>query len=533
MPLRMTRTKIEVEELKIGPLKGKAPFEDYQYQDLVRVYNRSYIGLRHGMGLGKGYITISAINEMRKRRGIKKVLYLTSGSGVYNLWKEFQVFSDIPVERIAIGGVKNRRPFDQDVDIILCSHRSFLLMSDEYQKDKDPKVKSYRTTPIPILKWLGEDAGILVVDECHFMNNMKARQTKALHLISDNFKYIYPASGTPADKPEKWYALLKLMDYDLVHNKNYYDWLAEYAILGTQYSDWAIKYFKPSKLQELNEIVSQNWISRTADDCLILPDHHVKNVFVPFDEKHKAIYQLFVNLNITAIREEMQFIDPNYMFTKFPFFMLAIENPEMILSRMEYLIEKLPEEDIIKLTALINKFDFEKHHSKIPVLKELLEEHEDSKIIIWTYHPSTAEHIASLLDKKHPYIIHGETKLPRGMSRDEFKDQMITEFQASKTRNILIAGIPVLNSSVSIVKANVQIYFENTFNFTDTSQSSKRIYRPKQEKEVYTYNLIIDKSINVSQYDNIEGKDTFNKNFGSKDYMDLTDLKKLFNVEGK
>jgi len=539
MGIRITRDTIPREHLKVPPLVGKSPYEDFQFEDVNRIYRFSSVGLRQEQGTGKGWITISAIDQMYKKRNIKKVLYLTSGPGVYNMKKAFKMFSDIPHERITIANKNNRKPFIQDYDVVIASHRSFLLVQDAYQKEINPGIKDpTKKTPMPLEQWIGECDGVIVVDECHHMTNPKSRGVKALMLVAPHFKYRYPASGTPADKPEKWYSLLKFMDDDLVKGKNYYEWLTEYAVMGTKWSPWAIAYFKPNKLQELNTIISQNWIDRKASDCLVLPPHKEKKMYIEFTRKHEAVYRLFVELNVRAVQKEKGYVDNDLLFSKFPFLMLAIENPEMILNRMEYLKDILPETDIFNLINAIDQFNFKEDHSKLQPLMDLLEEHEGSKIIIWTYHPSTANYLAEILKDKRPHILHGEIPIPKGMTTDEYKDKVISEFKykahmtGEVPRDILIAGIPVLNSSVTIVESNVQIYFETTFNYTNTDQSKKRIYRAGQDKEVHTYYLIMDNSLNVAQYENIGIKDIFNKMFGVDSSLNLTQIQDLFTMEG-
>jgi len=510
---------VDVKDLKCPPIKGKHPYENYQLEDLSKCYSTNRFALFLEQGTGKSWILITLCDLLKKYRGIKKVVFLTSSSGVYNIKKEFSRFSDIT--NITTGGVLNRRPFDDDVDVIIMNYRSFLLVSDDYQKDKNPCIKNYRKTPIPIEEWLNKDPGILILDESHNISNPKARQTKAVQLISPYFEYIYDSTGTPADMEQKYYSQLKILDPFLVKNLSYYEWLEEYFVLGDRYSQYRVIKIKSSKALELQKTVDSICSRRFADDVLELPEQYTRNYYVELTDIQRRIYQKVVLTKLEEIQNSFGYLSSHELRNTFPYLMSSIDNPKLLLKHLDKFDSSMAD--------MVNSFEF-KDHSKIEALQDILISHANSKIVIWTSHPSVGYELASLLGGYHPLVINGEVPLPRGYSLDQLKGKIVDQFQTDPQYKILIAGIEVMNSSVSLVSATIQIIFDSTFNYTEYDQALKRVRRIGQDKPVFTYKIIADNSLDVFRNKNLEQKDFINKKFLSKEYIDQQTAKQIFNM---
>jgi SNF2 family DNA or RNA helicase len=537
---RKYRSLLNRIDLKVPPFKGRTPYEDYQYEDVMYLTTRNRFALFNEQGTGKSYELISALDYYRRENMVHKVLVITSNSGVYNMKKEFEKFSGFDPSRLAIAGVNNREPFHPDVDVVVCNYRSFLLISDhaylQEHPDKKPTKKSeredgeksklsYRKCPLPLQQWIGEGSAALILDESHYIANSKARQTKAIMMSAPYFDYRYLASGTPADKEEKFYTQLKILDPSLVHNMTYSEWLEEYAVVGTRWSPWALDHFKPEKLPDLQKIVSDNCVRRFSGQVLDLPENFIYPIYVPFTDLQKDIYHKCVKEKIYRIQEEEGAVTARSIANSFQHLILAIDNPKLLLKHEDKL--KNPQ-----LISLIESFDFQKDHSKVEAVKELIELHPDSKIIVWNSHPSVSAELAILLKEYNPLVINGESVIPKGMSMEQFKDSIVKKFQTDVKHRVLIAGLQVLNTAVTIVEANIQIVFDCNFNFVEYSQALKRIDRIGQTKQVRTYVIVVDESLDVVRKLNIEGKDDLNRNFLTTQYVTQDQLVGVFNMKG-
>lgn len=515
------RIPFTYEDLKTPPIVGKSPYEEFQREDLQKALNRNRFALFLDVGTGKSWIILSTLKILKSRGKLGKILYITSNSGVYDIKEKFLKFTDISEDRITIGNKNNRKPFDLDCDVIICNYRSFLLISDEYQKDKDKKgkkTKGYRSTPIPVASWIGDSPACCVLDESHNIAIPTSRQTKAIHLIKEYFHYRYLLSGTPADKEEKYYSQLKFLDDTLVNNYSYYEWLDYYANLGNRFSQYAITSFKPKKLKELQDIVNEVCSRRLGEDVLSLPPNLIRELEIPMSPLQEEIYQTFIKDQLKKIRNSQGSISSNDFKNIFPHLMMSIDNPEALDT------SKI---DNPKLVSLIQKFKYNKDHPKVEVLLDILADHSDSKIIIWTSHPSVGFNISELLEEKKPFILNGEIKIPSSMTKEEYKNSVVNEFKESKTRHILIAGTQVLNTAVTIVEANVQIYVDTDYNYTTTEQSIARIYRIGQKQKVFTYKILIKNSLDITRNEILKNKDYLNKYFLSSEYIDQNTLQSI------
>lgn len=522
--IQETGVTFEENELKASFKKGKKPFEDYQEKDIKKAISHTAFALNWDMGLGKSFASSSIMHILRKRRHAQKVLILTSASGVINLSKELVKFSSYSENDISVGDKFNRRPFD-DVSkkVIICNYRSFLLISDEYQKSINAGVKRYKKTPIPIEKWLDEEEGIVLLDESHHIADPSSRISHVLHLIAPYFKFRYTMTGTPADKEEKYYSQLKFLDKGLVRNLSYSDWCSYYFNVGTKYNPYQVLGPKDDKIRELIYYVKKYSITRFSEDVLDLPDNIIHEVFVKFSPKLEKIYQLYIIEKLKNIQSKREGTIPmNDVSNFFQKMIISIDNPLMLK----------PEAMTPEIQKEVKGFNFLKDHPKLEALEDIIDKHHGEKVIVWTSHPSVAE-ILHEKYKDSSLVINGETEVPKGMSRDQLKTSVVDEFKSSKTKNILFAGIQVLNTSITIVEATVNVYFDTHFNYTEFSQSIKRIHRIGQTKRCNTYILIIDESLDVVRRNMMKDKDFIMKNFGNESYLNSKSAQDLFTMKGE
>lgn len=522
-----TNIRFSEDELKVPHKKGKHPHEDYQLDDLTTAIAHNYHGLLQEQGCGKSWLMSSVLTLLKKHKGIDKLLLITSSSGVLNLAKELVKFTDYTDDDIAIGGVSNRRPFDDVTKkIIVCNYRSFLLVSDEYQKDMKgarAKSKAYRKTPIPIDDWLEGKEGVFMLDESHNIGNPSSRQSKVIHALSPYFEYRYIASGTPADEESKYYSQLKFLDHSLVHNMSFSDWKQYYCELGTAYGEYDIKCFKPERLRELASIVRKHSTRRFAEDVLDIPENTIKKVYVQNTEQLQTLYQAYIIEELRKLQAKSDgAIEQAKLQSNFMGMTSVIDDPDILLNN---------EGTTPTIMKMVGKFNFDKHHPKVEILDDIIEKHPNEKIVIWTARPT----IGNKLHDKYAdsLVINGSTPVPKGLTLDKLKDNIVEEFRTSKTKNKLIAGIQVLNSSVTATEATVNIYFDTGTNYTQFYQSMKRIHRIGQTKKVVTYIILIDKSIDVTRYKNIEDRDFINKHFGTEKYLSLKSIQDFFNMRGE
>ena len=478
---------------------------------------------------GKAYIAAAIVAHLRYYGLADKVLLISSNIGAANMVHEMKKFIiDLNPDEITcltkISRVKkkDREIFKPETRMIITNYSTLRHLSDHYHAKEGGKSKAYRKAPIPIEEWLGGKPGILLLDESHALGNPASQQTKRIQMHVPFFEYRYEFTGTPADKPEKLYSQLKVLDEALVHNLSYQDWCVEYNNVGNTWSSYAInpQGWKHDKLQALNARVTKDYaIFRKSIDCIDLPPNIIKKLYTRLDTKHRSIYQAFVTTTLNHIRETTGKLGTRDIMNAFPYMQMALDNPSLLLSHSHVLGNELQE--------TIESFNFEKDSTKVEMLTDILEERigeQGERGIIWVFHPDTAHKLMKIYEKYNPLYIVGEIA-------DADRMPIIEKFKTQTEHKILIAGIPVLNTSITVTEATFQVYFERVYNFAQYWQSMARIHRIGQTKTTVTYVLIFDESIDISLDINLETKDALNSKILSKEFLSLQEWKKVFNAK--
>lgn len=528
LKLSSSRLIFQPKLLRYPPFKGKPPYENFQLQDILRAINRNRYGLFLDMGLGKAYIAAAIICHLRYYNLANKALLISSNIGAANMEYEIRKFIvDLdPSEIICMPKISHIKTHDRSIftpkaKIVITNYNTFRHLSDHYAKQAGVKTKGYRKPPIPFKEWLEDKPGILLLDESHALGNPASLQTKKIMMHIPFFEYRYEFTGTPSDKPEKLYSQLKILDNTLIYSLSYQDWCAEYNETGNGFSKYAINpdRWKYDKLQQLNTRITKDYgIFRKSEDCLDLPPNLIKRLYLHLEGSHRKIYQFFVRQTLEEIKEDTGGLRTRDVLNAFPYMQMSLDNPSLLLNHSRVLSSSL--------NKLVTNFNFEKDNAKVEMLLDILMEkveEKNEKGIVWIYHPDTAHKLLSILKKYNPLYVIGETP-------DKDRLDIVDTFKKNDDHKILIAGIPVLNTSITVTEATFQVYFERIYNFAQYWQSMARIHRIGQKQTTTTYVLIFDESIDVTLDLNLSNKDIINSKLLSKDFLSLEEWKNIFNA---
>ena len=122
-----------------------------------------------------------------------------------------------------------------------------------------------------------------------------------------------------------------------------------------------------------------------------------------------------------------------------------------------------------------------------------------------------------------PVIITGD--IPQ-----EERFELVNQFKTGDHK-LLIANITTLNTSATITEATYQIYVERGFTYTQYEQSTRRIYRAGQDKDVKSYILIYDESLDVMLDKNLSSKGLLVEGLMKKDFLTGKQWITLFNAK--
>ncbi len=399
-----------------------------------------------------------------------------------------------------------------------------MLSDDAYYKKNKVKTKKYRKPPINLSKWGKERA--IILDESHSIKNIKARQSKVLHLHKDYFRFRYLLTGTPyPNGVENLYSQIKFMDSNLIP-ENYYEWLPKIANLGNKFSEYAINSYKTEEVDKFLERVKP-WILREFTEGNIeLPDQYIKKIYVGLNDKQFEIYRSFIKFILVNSKKDKGRIVMKEIYKKFPFVMLAIDNPCLLKGKEEL-------EDDPKLSKLLKSWKFE-DHSKLEACSSLLEKYvkeQNKKVIIWTGHPLTNKQLSSYYKKYNPISIHGELEVPKDLSKNEYRDQLLEKFKKDSDHKVLIASFQMLSSAVNITEAPRAINFDRSWSYLHWAQLIKRNHRIGSKENVIINPLIMEKTVEEKQDRVLEKRENLDQELLNKDSLTKKEWEDLF--EGK
>lgn len=540
------RRSFRQELMNFPPLEGKHPNEKFQLLDILRAINQNRFLFNWRMGLGKSYTLAALIAHLRFYGDIDKCLIFSSNIGVLNLKQELVKFiKDLKPEDIIVfssaGDIKyeDRDVFNSEKypqKIIIMTY-DFLKTTSNYYYDEAKGKKSnphpstkvkYQKNPMPIEKWFGGKPAGLFLDENHLLANPHSRRSKVFQFLLPYFDYRYLFTATLAVTYEKLYEPCMILDKDLVAGKSYSGWLADYNDIGTRFSEYAInpEGWRLDKIGDLNKSLLKSYASKRGQECLELPEHYIFDPFyVDMSPEQRFIYESFSNTSLKIFQEEAA--ADGVSLTKkvknmFPYFQLAVDNPECIKDNCHF--DKFPED----LQKAIKKFDYNKHSAKAKVIDSIVEDRVDEegeKGIIWYLHPITGEALMKRYKKYNPVMMSAEVDKSERLA-------VVDEFLHNPKEKLIIASIKVMNTSVTLTECAFAVYAEKTYDYVEYDQSLGRIHRPGQDKTVRTYSVRYNSSIDNLQEQNLKSKGATLNALLNKEYIEHDLWRKLFSMQG-
>ena len=499
------------------------PIGEYQRAGIQKGIKQNRLMLAWEMGLGKSFATISILNHLWHYKEIDSFLIVAPSESIYNFRREILKFSinGFTEEDIYIADVTHREPFQSKKPIIIMTYRSFLMLSDDaYKKKTGKKSKKYTSITLPIGEWGNKRA--IILDESHKIKHLTSRQSKVLHIHKNFFEYRYLLTGTPdPNGVSGWFSQVKFMD-DSILGESFDSWIKTVANTGNEFSTKAINFFYPNKVKQFMKKIEPLISREFIDDNLNIPKQTIKNIYISMSKKQRDIYQDLISYTLSILKEEEGKIVPRSVENKFPFIIQAVENPSLLRG-------KIDKELSPSLHNKIEKWKF-RDHSKLEALDSLLNSYMDEgrKVILWSGHPLTMNELADYYSKKNPIVIHGQIDLPKGVSKEEYKNEQVELFKNSSDRNLLIASYYVLSSAVNMVEATRSIYFDRSQNPTPWLQSLKRIRRIGQEEKTIVNPLIIEYSLEERLDRALKRKNKLNNSLTKSDSLSQSEWKSLF-----
>ena len=529
--------------VKHPPIKGKAPYENFQDEDIKKALRLNHFLFCWEMGCGKSFATAVVYKYLEKTQNCQKMILFTSKVGTNNLDSEMAkfcknlededtlVFSSLEsfeqVKKWLPRGKKvsgSRKIFDipevNSKRILVFSYDAWKIVSKAYGD-----TERNHTLSVPLDNFFNGSEPLLCLDECHKIANPKSDRFKHLSRYYSKFNFRYAFSATPADKPEKLYSIATFLDPWLVEYMGYSDWLAKYNDLGTYFSKFAINKNKWNQelLDDLNLKMSKLSAKRAAFDVLDLPElKMVKPIILDMDEEQKKIYRFVVNdlINKAIASGKDEYGLADVIRDSFLQIQNLLENPNVCGKDSTSI--KFSDE----VKEMCEAYNYSENFAKLGKVDDIIsdEDEEGNRGIIWYMHPKTLENLKKRYANYKPVCIEASCK------DDKERKALVDEFKKNTEHKVLIASISLMNTSITVTEATYAIYLENTYSYENYFQSTGRIYRYGQKYPVRIYHMFYRNTSNMSSLLALNSKkDLVDSLFsGAKCKMSLAEIKDLF-----
>lgn len=287
-------------------------------------------------------------------------------------------------------------------------------------------------------------------DEIHYLKNIQAKRTKAIHELISTFKpeYFLGLSGTPIkNRVPEFYSLLRLCWYGGRYSE-FSKYAPSYWLFNKSFTKQKIQRFGGRKVtkwegvknaQGLKDLIKPVYIRRKPEDVLDLPDEIHQEVLMSekarTDELLKTAWEAY-----EGKKESKSFMSG-------------------------------------KAISALGKTDY-----TVEFVKNLLEE--EAGVIIFTDHVQAAKKIASDLGDGARFITGNTQANLRQVWVDDLNEGRLSA---------IVATIPSLSVGVNITGVSAMVFNDFAWVPADMDQARKRIHRIGQTKTCRYYYIMASK----------------------------------------
>lgn len=460
------------------------PLGEYQLEDIKFLTQFKRTLNFNEVGLGKTYETIETLNHL----DIDLLVIVTVTEAVYNWRRELKLFGHYTDDDILIVNreLAHTKVFESGKRVIIMDYHKTRTLTKEYAGEEIKKLKE------PVWKIPVNPArAAIVLDESHSIKNHEALQTRCLHIHRNLFDYRFLLTATPhPNGVEELWSQLYFWDETFI-NMQYGTFVRSIASVGNNFSPSAVNYYYQKKVTAFLDKLRPYCLRKTKRECLPnLPQQIINKIFVEPTEKQLKIYNAVTADYVSKLDEFGDKLSEIAM--DFPYLTLAASEPSLLQNRVEFSGNK----------TLLDNWKFNEN-SKLAMCKELLAKHKNEKIIIWSTHPDTCDLLANEFDA---FVMHGQTKIPAGTDRAEYRNNLINEFESSKTKRIGVFNPAVMGTGVNMQFASVNIFWDRSFDVKQYLQALGRTHRANSKMDSIVYLLILDNTLEVYQDQRLDAK---------------------------
>ena len=339
---------------------------------------------------------------------------------------------------------------------------------------------------------IGAGFDAVFVDESTKIKTHDAERTMALYEVGERIPHRYIMTGFPVtENLAELYSQIKFLDRGKTFGNSYYAFLNRYFVrIGQKI------VVKKKSVKQILDLIKPFCI-RITNEHLKLPPKMYKEILLDMTEQqHELLTRLSETFRLELGKVK---IDTKYIFTLIS---KSLQICDGFVQHKEYEHVEI-EGKSVKTNKILSEELEVLETNKDEALIELLDEIDvaRNKVVIWCAFLFSVQKIEAILKKMGilTLTITGET---------ENANMVVSTFQRSKDRNVLICTQKKAAESVTLTSARYAIYYSNIWSNDARLNSEARIRRKGSEKHksIIYIDLITKNSVEKKVYDCLRKK---------------------------
>jgi len=431
--------------LPAGFLFRTQPY-DHQRKASSFVYNNRYSALFMEQGTGK---TKSAIDALAA--GGHRFILVVCPVIVRRTWKE-QVAEHAPLDwDCLVLDDSGKRKFDQWLNFP--SAVKVLVVGVESLSAGNAKMFAER--------FVNLGPSVMVVDEAHKIKTHSSARTKECIRIGRNCEKRIIMTGTPTSNSlMDLYAQFEFLDPDIIGCGDYWSFQSRYAVMGGYEQREVVGY---NNTDELLDSIAPYVFKVTKEECLDLPPKLYKRVYTEMNPKQKVVYN--------DLKKTWSAIGGVF----------SVKSAVELSLRLHQVSGGFIKGDSDPVFLGTDAVSF----PKVAALIEICEQ-SSGPVIVWCAYRAEVDMVVRSLRAAFPQDkvveIHG------GVSDGD--RQKAREGIQSGGARFLVGTASAGGVGITLTASNTMVYYSNSFNYVDRSQSEDRIHRIGQTLPCTIYDII-------------------------------------------
>jgi len=449
---------------------------DHQTDAISRMMGTKYAALCADCGLGKTYIILKLLQEMKDRGQLRGAFILCPSTLVEEVWME----STQEMTKLSIFNFRQQR----SVKVSKGKYKQEYIQPD---RPYDIYVVNYEQVARRVDDFVKVDYNVFVCDESTRIKNRKAVKIDAASELRDKADYCWLMSGSMAPNgPRDYWNQFYIMDkgaslgsehwlFMNITHEEHHPYNRDEKKYNEKISFWTPK---PEGAQYVRERTRPLMLVYKVDDCLDMPEMKFITLKTDLCPKQKKAYE--------ELREELcTVVDGEYVVAK---------NAVSVMAKFEQITGGFVKNDQGEMMSF-------PENPKFDLLMEVIESiAEDEKIIIWAWFQHEVEYIYEQLKKKNYSVgmLHGGMQSKVKGTIKNFKGES----------RILVANQAVLGHGHSFTFCHYMIFYSNPFDWELRFQAVKRIPRIGQKSVMFVYDLACRNTVDIKLIGALSSKES-------------------------